>query len=118
MLILAFQSIVDGLILGRLIGTNALATVNIVTPTYAPNVSNDCDYWCWDTGSNVYFYGSQIVCRRYECVEKWLDNEVYELACSILCRERRACLNDFTDRSIESFYRVSRIDQNSDLGNI
>ena len=47
MLILAFQSIVDGLILGRLIGTNALATVNIVTPTYAPNVSNDCDYWCW-----------------------------------------------------------------------
>lgn len=35
MLILAFQSIVDGLILGRLIRTNALATVNIVTPTYA-----------------------------------------------------------------------------------
>lgn len=35
MLFLAFQSIVDGLIVGRLIGANALAAVNIVTPTYA-----------------------------------------------------------------------------------
>ncbi len=35
MLFLAFQSIVDGLIVGRLIGANALAAVNIVAPTYA-----------------------------------------------------------------------------------
>lgn len=34
MLFLAFQSIVDGLIVGRLIGANALAAVNIVAPTY------------------------------------------------------------------------------------
>lgn len=35
MLFLAFQSIVDGLIVGRLIGANALAAINIVAPTYA-----------------------------------------------------------------------------------
>lgn len=35
MLFLAFQSIVDGLVVGRLIGANALAAVNIVAPTYA-----------------------------------------------------------------------------------
>ena len=47
---------------------------------------------------------------------KVLDSQVYELACSILCREQCARLNDFTDRSIEPFDRVGRIDQSSDLG--
>ena len=35
MLFVAFQSIVDGLIVGRLIGANALAAVNVVMPSYA-----------------------------------------------------------------------------------